>query len=234
MNGVITEKYLWRDAITILAVYDGNDNLISRFNYADGRLPISMTYGGTTYYLLYDQVGSLRAVVNTTGNIVKQIDYDSFGNIISDSNPSFTVPFGFAGGLHDRDTGLVKFGARDYDPALGRWTAKDPIDFYGGINLFNYISSDPVNWIDPWGLLVVGVYDQKTGVLILQDLDTKEIVSGQFFSGDTTSDPIPNGSYDILIQEGRSDFYRLEPVDSLYGDDIDQRTGRSLLRLHKP
>ena len=45
------------------------------------------------------------------------------------------IPFGFAGGLHDRDTNLVRFGARDYDPSIGRWTAKDPIDFAGGIRI---------------------------------------------------------------------------------------------------
>ena len=52
--------------------------------------------------------------------MVKRIDYDSFGNIINDTNASFEVPFGFAGGLYDRDTGLVRFGFRDYDPDVGR------------------------------------------------------------------------------------------------------------------
>jgi len=156
VDGVITEKYLWKDAITLLAIYDGSDNLIIRFNYADGRLPVSMIKDGSTYYLLYDQIGTLRAVADSSGNIVKQIDYDSFGNIISDTNPAFTVPFGFAGGLHDRNTGLVRFGYRDYDPAIGRWTAKDPIDFAGGdTNLYGYVSNNPVNWVDPWGLKVL-------------------------------------------------------------------------------
>jgi len=152
VNGVIDEKYLWKDAITLLAIYDGSDNLIMRFNYADGRLPVSMTRSGSTYYLLYDQIGTLRAVADSSGNIVKQIDYDSFGSIIADTNPAFTVPFGFAGGLHDRNTGLVRFGARDYDPAIGRWTAKDPIDFASGdTNLYRYVLNNPVNAIDPEG-----------------------------------------------------------------------------------
>jgi RHS repeat-associated protein len=63
------------------------------------------------------------------------------------------VPFGFAGGLHDRDTGLVRFGARDYDPVIGRWTAKDPIDFAGGdANLYGYVGNDPITFVDPLGL----------------------------------------------------------------------------------
>jgi RHS repeat-associated protein len=124
VNGAVTEKYLWQGLTRLLAVYDGSDSLLMRFQYADGRMPVAMTKGGTTYYLTYDQVGSLRVVADSSGNVVKRIDYDSFGNIINDSDPSFTVPFGFAGGLHDHDTGLVRFGLRDYDPDVGRWLAK--------------------------------------------------------------------------------------------------------------
>ncbi len=50
-----------------------------------------------------------------------------------DTNPGF-VPFGFAGGLYEADTKLVRFGARDYDPQFGRWTSKDPI-LFGGATL---------------------------------------------------------------------------------------------------
>ena len=72
--------------------------------------------------------------------------------MLLDTNPGFQ-PFGFAGGLYDRDTGLVRFGARDYDPDTGRWTAKDPILFAGGdANLYGYVQNDPVNWVDPFGL----------------------------------------------------------------------------------
>ncbi len=46
INGEIVEKYLWSRRIRLLAVYDGNDNLIMRFNYADARVPVSMTYAG--------------------------------------------------------------------------------------------------------------------------------------------------------------------------------------------
>jgi len=71
---------------------------------------------------------------------------------VSDTAPGFQ-PFGFAGGLYDPLTGLVRFGARDYDAEVGRWTAKDPIRFDGGDgNLYGYVGNDPVNWVDPSGL----------------------------------------------------------------------------------
>jgi RHS repeat-associated protein len=153
VNGTIVEKYLWQGLTRLLAVYDGSNSLLMRFEYADGRLPVAMTIGGSTYYLTYDQVGSLRVVADSAGHMVKRIDYDSFGNIIADTNEGFAIPFGFAGGLHDRDTGLVRFGFRDYDPDVGRWTAKDPIFFAGGdTDLYGYVLNDPVNWIDPSGL----------------------------------------------------------------------------------
>jgi len=153
INGTITEKYLWQGLTRLLAVYDKDNNLTMRFEYADSRMPYSMTRGGSTYYLAYDQVGSLRIVADSAGTVVKTIDYDSFGNIINDTNPAFDIPLGFAGGLHDRDTKLIRFGVRDYDPDIGRWTAKDPILFAGGdTDLYGYCLNDPVNWVDPWGL----------------------------------------------------------------------------------
>ena len=104
---MITEKYLWKNLTTLLAIYDGNDNLIQRFDYTDARMPISMTQDSQTYYLHYDQVGTLRAVSDSAHNIIKEITYDTFGNILQDTNENFKIPFGFAGGLHDRDTDLV-------------------------------------------------------------------------------------------------------------------------------
>jgi RHS repeat-associated protein len=65
----------------------------------------------------------------------------------------FKVPFGFTGGLYDRDTKLIHFGFREYDPFTGKWTAKDPILFAGGdTNLYGYVLGDPVSGIDPKGL----------------------------------------------------------------------------------
>ncbi len=164
VNGTIVEKYLWEDLTTLLAIYDGNDNLIQRFEYADGRMPISMTdASGKRYYLHYDQVGSLRAVSrvlspDNTIELIKEITYDTYGNIINDTNPSFKVPFGFAGGLYDSDTKLTHFGYREYDAYTGKWTAKDPIGFAGGdSNLYGYVWSDPVNWIDENGLTAIAI-----------------------------------------------------------------------------
>ena len=153
INGVVVEKYLWQGMTRLLAVYDGSGNLMKRFMYADDRMPLSMEQDGVGYFLAYDQVGSLKTVVDGAGNPAKVAEYDSFGNVISDSNPTFTVPFGFAGGQYDSDTGLIRFGYRDYDSEIGRWTAKDPIFFdEEQIDIFEYVKNDPINFIDSIGL----------------------------------------------------------------------------------
>ncbi|MGH7166277.1 MAG: RHS repeat-associated core domain-containing protein, partial [Nitrospiraceae bacterium] len=86
---------------------------------------------------------------------VQRMDYDEFGNVLLDTNPGFQ-PFGFAGGLYDQHTGLVRFGARDYDPLTGRWTVKDLIGFQSSeSNFYVYVTGDPVNYADLWGLYTV-------------------------------------------------------------------------------
>jgi YD repeat-containing protein len=50
VNGAVTEKYLWQGLTRLLAVYNGSDNLLIRFEYADARMSIAMTIGGSKYY----------------------------------------------------------------------------------------------------------------------------------------------------------------------------------------
>lgn len=154
VGGVLVQGFLYWDQLHPLAELDGGGALASRFVYASERgAPAYMTKGTSTYRILSDHLGSPRLVVDAgTGIVVQRLDYDEFGNVTLDTNPGFQ-PFGFAGGLYDRDTGLVRFGARDYDPANGRWTAKDPLRFDAGdTNLYAYALGDPVNFADPSGL----------------------------------------------------------------------------------
>ena len=153
MDGQLVEKYLWKGQVQLLAILDANDNIVYRFEYADDRVPYAMTTGGQTYYLTYDHIDSLVAVIDSNGNVVKNITYDSFGNILKDSRPALIPSFAYAGGLCDVDTRLVRYGYRDYDPEVGLWTAKDPLIFDGGdVNLYLYVFSNPQNLIDAFGL----------------------------------------------------------------------------------
>ncbi|MDR1976383.1 MAG: hypothetical protein LBQ18_05270 [Campylobacteraceae bacterium] len=153
INNQIEEKYLWLNLTTLLAVYDKDDNLISRFYYSNDRVPYKVKHNNQIYYLSYNHQGSLKAVTDQNGQNIKSIIYSAYGNIIQDTNPNLNIHIGFAGGLYDKDTKLIRFGYRDYDPNTGKWTTKDPIDFSGGdSNLYGYVMGDPVNGVDVEGL----------------------------------------------------------------------------------
>jgi RHS repeat-associated protein len=129
-------------------------------------VPDYMIQNGKPYVILSDWRGSVRQVVDpstTPVTVIETIDYDEWGDVTSLVDTTCPTggaclnfqPFGFAGGIYEPITGLVRFGARDYNPQLRRWTQKDPIRFDGGQeNIYTYASNDPVNFSDPLGLQV--------------------------------------------------------------------------------
>lgn len=154
INGVLVQGLLYQDQLQPVAELDGAGQVVSRFIYASrANAPDYLVKGGQTYRIIADHLGSPRLVVNVASGVVAQrLDYDALGRVTLDTNPGFQ-PFGFAGGLYDPQTGLVRFGARDYDAETGRWTTRDPILFAGGqTNLYVYVENDPVNRNDPAGL----------------------------------------------------------------------------------
>jgi len=178
--GTMTRQWIWSGPLRIAAEFDGSGALISRFVYGTHtNVPDYMIRGGVTYRIITDHLGSVRLVADaSTGTIAQRLDYDEFGRVVGDSNPGFQ-PFGFAGGLYDPDTNLVRFGARDYDPQTGRWTAKDSTIFDGkDTNLYGYTFGDPVNFIDREGRQTTQVVEAGgfvaltaiIGYLVYQDL----------------------------------------------------------------
>jgi len=146
------------------------------------------------------------------------------------------MPFGFAGGIYDPDTGLVRFGARDYDPVVGGWTGKDPIGLRGGApNLCSYTAGDPVNRIDSTGLLVQVEFHRPSGTVFVMDLDTGEAAIGVFRSGgDFGTDPIELGEYEILEHPETDRRLRLDAVDAKPRNDVHDPSGRKEFRIHGP
>lgn len=185
VDGALVKGWLYRDLLNPVAELDASGEVVTRFVYGErANVPSYMIRDGKTYRIVADHLGSPRLVIDTsTGVVVQQMDYNTFGKVITDTNQGFQ-PFGFAGGLYDPDTGLVRFGARDYDPETGRWTAKDPIRFAGGDpNLYGYVLNDPVNLIDVNGnnpLVIIAAGSAITGLITGTIAATQ---GGSFFKG---------------------------------------------------
>ena len=156
-NGALVWKAAYRSSLqpaVWIEVADDGTETVTHFVYATGRnSPDLMIRDNQVYRLVADHVGSVRLVVNvTTGDIPQRLDYDAWGNITAEEGQARFQPFGFGGGIRDDDTGLTRFGARDYNPTIGRWTTKDPLRFGGGsTNLYLFANGDPVDYIDPGG-----------------------------------------------------------------------------------
>lgn len=124
----------------------------TRYSYDADDLLFSLERGDQRYFVATDQVGTPRAIADATGAIVERIPYDAYGVRGTATGTFGDIPIGFAGGIEDPVTKLVRFGLRDYDPAAGRWTARDPIYQAGGPNTYVYVMGNPVEGRDPMGL----------------------------------------------------------------------------------
>jgi RHS repeat-associated protein len=131
-----------------------------------GNLISQRTPSGTHYYVL-DALGSVVALTDSAGAVVGRYAYEPYGK--PTHSGTVTSNFQFASGFYDSQTKLVKFGARYYDPALGRWTQRDPLTGSlmdpKSLNRYAYAGCDPVNNVDPsgtlsdcaWGALILAV-----------------------------------------------------------------------------
>ncbi len=181
VNGTLVQGWLYGDQLNPVAETDGAGNIVSRFVYgARSNVPDFMIRGGITYRIISDHLGSVRYVLDpSTGTIMESLDYDEFGNVDLASNAAFG-PFGFAGGIVDLDTHLTRFGARDYEAKIGRWTTRDPASFAGiDPDLYAYCMGDPINRVDHDGhfagviaLFGEAVLTAVVGVLVYEHLKT--------------------------------------------------------------
>ncbi len=145
-------------------LYDG-DQLIGEFDQngvvkavqtwgAEGLASRQTTPGiasGNRFYS-WDPRGNIAATTDLAGNVVNTPSSDGFSSTGGTASEPTATFGGQVGGYRDAETGLILFGQRYYDPALGQWLTRDPIGEDGGINLYSYVGGNPVNDIDPWGL----------------------------------------------------------------------------------
>ncbi len=163
----VTTKYLY-DGSNILYEYDATNAITARYTHnlaIDD--PLGFEKGGKLYAYHKDTLGSITAITDSTQAVVNSYSYDSFGNMTQTG--TLAQPYAYTAREWDKETGLYYYRARAYDSMVGRFLQKDPIGFKGGINLYNYVQNNPINFTDPTGLYWFRQSWQEPGVVGRRD-----------------------------------------------------------------
>jgi RHS repeat-associated protein len=171
VDGTIT-RYIYDDE-DILLELDGSNTVRSYYTHGPSiDEPLIMerdtdTNGSLDQKVFYhvDGLGSIKTLTDNTGAIVQTYLYDSFGNIV-DQTGTVVNPYTYTAREYDTESGLYYYRARYYDASIGRFISEDPIGFGGGINFYVYVGNDPINILDPLGLLKLKVDPSSTQNLI--------------------------------------------------------------------
>jgi RHS repeat-associated protein len=163
----------------IYAVLNGSNALQTTYMNGDGvdQKVSRISSGGIAAWYWQDRLGSVNFLTDGSGNVQDQRTYDAFGDLLSETNPSFGDQFGFAAIYTDPLTGQ-ELDARSYRPSDGVYDQQDPVDATPN-NLYDYTGGDPTNATDPSGL-------QRT----IQKLPIPFGVGQAIFEGNELSFPI--------------------------------------------
>lgn len=164
----------WIEVAALRFLYDGRDDIgaaNSEGTLVELKVPemgqeiglgqsVAIELDGIPYAPFHDRRGSVTCLVDLkTGAPAETYRYSAFGEMQGFDSIGQSIeksmldnPWNFSGKRYDVETGLIYFGARFYDPSLGRWMTPDPAGFIDGPNRFAYVNNNPVNGIDPHGL----------------------------------------------------------------------------------
>jgi RHS repeat-associated protein len=152
-SGGVTQRYVY-DRDRVIFDLDASNQVTTEYGHYEGtdRVFAIKTPAWTGVVLTDPSVGSVHGLAQSTGGApIKYYDLNPWGRV-AQADTGTTTRFRMAGREYDQETGLYYMRARFYDPELGRFLSEDPVGVAGGLNLYVYANSDPVNMSDPFGL----------------------------------------------------------------------------------
>jgi RHS repeat-associated protein len=184
----VTTKYLY-DGLEI--IQEKNQSGAVTANYIRGLNidePLTrIKADGTIRHYVTDALGSVIALTDDTGVVKTTYSYDPFGNTTVSGEASDN-PFQYTGREND-GTGLYYYRARYYSPELQRFISEDPIGLAGGdTNYFAYVGNNPVNWIDPLGLVWTDWQETIFATLEGTTAESSKLKSKTSYGFDTNTD----------------------------------------------
>ena len=176
----------------LLLETDAEGQMVAQYIYAGGVLVARLGASGDVVYYHFDRNGSTLALTDGQGEVAAAYAYDAYGAVVGRMGDDRVVddwgnPFTYVGalGVMDEGGGLFYMRARYYDALTGRFVQKDPSGMADGLNLYTYVSNNPVVWIDPegqakanWTVMLNGVTNAFVGGTLIFVGTTLAAVSG--------------------------------------------------------
>ncbi len=150
----------------------------------------------TPYFYHQDGLGSVVALTVPTGIFQTQL-FDAWGSRVTSGG---AIPqYGYTGREPD-ENGLIYYRARHYDPTIGRFLQRDPIGFEGGLNMYAYVSNNPVNKIDPSGNVDI-IYSAGS---LTPTIENSPLMGFNYFvaASSGTIFPMGAGIFERTVQNG--------------------------------
>ena len=169
-NGEILEKHLSfaYDGYKLIEEKNALDNNAAVRKYVwqpealnrDVPLTVYDVVSDKTYYYHTDANKNVTELSDESGNVVAHYEYSPFGSLTKVTGDyAVNNPFRFSSEYFDKETGLVYYNYRYYDPELGRWISRDPIEEQGGFNLYGMIENNPLYGWDAKGYAIETIWD---------------------------------------------------------------------------
>jgi RHS repeat-associated protein len=160
--GTTVTWYLW-DQARLLSEHDAVGLRTKRYGYwPQGFAPAQVQDAAGTYFVHADRLDTPRLLTGATGQVVWRSKLAAFGMAVLQQDPdangvSIVFNLRYPGQYADAESGLYYNYFRHYDPSIGRYMQRDPVGLAAGPNPYAYVSGNPTDLIDPFGLCTLQV-----------------------------------------------------------------------------
>jgi len=190
-----------------------------------GHIPVAVLAKEGTYNIHTNHLGAPVAVTDERQRVIWQAAYEPFGRAQIDEDPdgdgrSFVLNLRLPGQYEDEESGLYYNYHRYYDPSAGRYISSDPMGLKAGMNTFAYVTNDPVNNIDPLGLLLFAFDGTGNSDPPAEDKDITNVIR---FRNSYVSPEGPRLPFFYINGPGTDGDHISRALDAGSGDSIVER-----------